>query len=160
MSEVEIRLRRALPDDCERVLAWANDPVTRAASFRSETIPPDVHRRWYDDSLRGARTLYIAESNAIAIGLARLDTIDGETAEVGLTLAADHRGRGHAARVLDALCKQAAAAGLRKLVARIRDDNIKSRVVFERAGFARRSTETVDGIGATRYELVVAEPSR
>ena len=160
MSEVEIRLRPALPDDCERVFAWANDPVTRAASFNAATIPLDVHRRWYDASLRGARTLYIAEANSTAIGLARLDPVDGETAEVGLTLAADHRGRGHAVRVLDALCKRAAASGLRKLIARIRDDNLRSRVVFERAGFERRSEETVDGIAATRYECVVAALSR
>ena len=71
-----IALRPAREEDCRRVFEWANDPVTRAASFRSAPIPFADHERWYGDSLRGERRhLRIAEVAGEAVGLVRFDRL-------------------------------------------------------------------------------------
>jgi len=153
MSRAEVTLRTAEPGDRDRVLEWSNEPGTRAASFRNEPIGKAEHAAWFAASLAGARQLYIAESHATPIGLARLDPLDAETAEVGLVLAAEWRGRGLALPVLAALSDTASRSGLKRLVARVRNDNPRSLRTFERAGYRRDGDETVSATAAARYVL-------
>jgi RimJ/RimL family protein N-acetyltransferase len=150
-----LRLRRARLRDRKRIFRWANDAATRAASFHEEEIPRSVHRRWYDASLRGARLLYVVELDLEPVGVMRLDAVpdDDETAEVGIVLAPEHRGRGLAVPALLALNEVAADADLSRLIARIRADNLPSRRVFEKAGYALSGEETVNGIATLRYTL-------
>jgi len=41
-----VRLRRATASDADLLLDWANDPVTRAASFHPDPIDRSGHVRW------------------------------------------------------------------------------------------------------------------
>jgi RimJ/RimL family protein N-acetyltransferase len=153
MPSSTVTLRPALPSDQDRVFAWANDPLTRAASFRAAPISPQEHARWYTASLEGARLLYIAEADAHAIGLMRLDPIDGDVAEVGLTIANEFRGRRLSVPALRALAQVAVTAGFSSLLARIREDNQRSQHVFESAGFSCVRRAAVHGIPAREYTL-------
>lgn len=155
MDSAAIRLRPARLRDRKRIFRWANDPAARAASFHEKEIPARVHRRWYDASLRGARLLYVVELDSEAIGVTRLDAVDGEddAAEVGIVLDARYRGRGLAVPALLALSEIAADARLRRLIARIRVDNAASRRVFEKAGFTHSGEETVGGVETLQYTL-------
>lgn len=155
MDAAKIRLRRARLKDRRLVFRWANDPVAREASFHSEAIPQQVHRRWYEASLRGARLLHVVELESEAIGVTRLDSVDGDddAAEVGIVLAPEHRGRGLALPTLLALHQLAQQARLRRLIARIRIDNLPSRRVFEKAGFTLAGEEIINGVSALRYTL-------
>lgn len=152
MSVPSIRLRPATEADRALTFKWANDPQVRAASFFSAPITEDQHSAWYAKSLAGARTIYIAEWRNAAIGLVRLDPLTEGTAEVGITIGAEYRGRGFAAPVLEALCTTAADGGMHKLVARIRVDNPRSRRTFERAGFRCERSDAVNGIAG--FKLV------
>jgi RimJ/RimL family protein N-acetyltransferase len=160
MTRAVVTLRPAAPGDRARVLEWSNDPAARAASFDSAPIAPDAHAAWYASSLAGARQLFIAEQDASAVGLARLERIDATTAEVGLVLAAEWRGRGLALPVLEALCDAATATGFARLVARVRNDNPRSLHTFARAGFARDGEETVNAATATRFVLALSAARR
>lgn len=146
-----MQLRPAATDDCERLLEWANDPETRAASFHPEPIPPTVHRGWFEASLRGARRLYVIERDGIAAGVARLDSINAQEAEVSLTVAPGYRCRGIGKAALLALAETARSSGISELLARIRKDNPHSQRTFERAGFERVGEEPVNGIPALIY---------
>ena len=149
--DAEVGLRPATEADCALTLKWANDPQVRAASFSVEPISEEEHHAWFARSLAGARTLYIAQWRGIPIGLARLDPLPDQGAEVGLTVAAEHRGRGFAVPMLDALGAAAAASGVRRLVARIRVDNPRSRRAFERAGFRSDGSDAVNGVPGVRF---------
>jgi UDP-2,4-diacetamido-2,4,6-trideoxy-beta-L-altropyranose hydrolase len=152
LTGAAIRLRPATAADCALTFGWANDPEVRAASFFSRPITEDEHRIWYAESLAGARVLYIAELRAVPIGLARLDPLPDNRAEVGLTIAAPYRGRGLAVRVLDTLCRTAVDRGCADLVARVRTDNPRSRRAFERAGFRWQCDAAVNGVEAWQLE--------
>ena len=84
-------LRPATVEDRELLFAWANDPGTRIGSFHSDPIPPEVHRRWFDESLAGGkRSLHMLEIGGVSAGLIRLDhTAEPGAAEIGITEAAD-----------------------------------------------------------------------
>jgi RimJ/RimL family protein N-acetyltransferase len=132
-----VTLRPARSSDAPVLLAWRNDPETRAASFTSSPVTPGDHAGWLRDALaRADRRLYVAEVAGEPVGTARLD-LDGDVGIVSLTVSPEHRGRGVGADILRALADEAFAtlAELRRLVARVKRANARSRAVFERAGF-------------------------
>jgi RimJ/RimL family protein N-acetyltransferase len=94
------------------------------------------HARWLGRVLsRTDRRLYVATLAGQAVGTARLD-VAGDEALVSLTVAPSHRGRGLGVEMLGALAEEAfTALRLRRLLARVKPSNTRSRVVFERAGF-------------------------
>jgi RimJ/RimL family protein N-acetyltransferase len=132
-----VTLRPARLSDAAVLLAWRNDPETRTASFSASPVTIEDHAGWLRDTLaRADRRLYVAEVAGEPVGTARLD-LDGDVGTVSLTVAPGHRGRGVGADILRALGDEAFAtlAELRRLVARVKRANARSRAVFERAGF-------------------------
>ena len=153
MDASSLLLRAAVDADRDRVLVWANDPDTRAASFHCEPIAEAAHSAWFAESLTGARNLYIIERDGTAVGLARLDPLPASEAFVSLTIAPEHRGRGLGPTALAVLADKAASLGVSRLLARIRKTNTRSQRAFEQAGFALRGEEAMHGIPALLYEL-------
>jgi RimJ/RimL family protein N-acetyltransferase len=87
----------------------------------------------------------VAQADGRDVATARLD-VQGTEAVVNLTVAPEWRGRGIGTHVLRALVAEAfEAAGLRRLVARVRPDNAASRAAFEHAGFTRAAGAGDDG---------------
>jgi len=163
-ATLNVRLRPATQKDLERTFAWANDPDTRTASFRSALIERTVHQLWLSSSLeRPDRKLWIAELDGEPIAVLRLDIGEGGSvgsgsdagawAEVGLNLAPERRGQGLSSAVLAAGLCAARELGLTHLVARIRPSNERSIRCFQRAGFRAAGQEQVAGQAALRYEL-------
>lgn len=162
-ATLNVRLRPATQKDLERTFAWANDPDTRTASFRSALIERTTHQLWLSSSLeRPDRKLWIAELDGDPIAVLRLDYCEGACgdgsdagtwAEVGLNLAPERRGQGLSSAVLAAGLRAARDLGLTRLVARIRPSNERSIRCFTRAGFQAAGQEQVAGQAALRYEL-------
>lgn len=151
---MDLSLRRATAGDAELTFTWANDPATRAASFRSAIIERSEHERWLQGSLAGERRLlFIAESAGLPLGVLRLDELSTGCAEIGITVAPERRGQGLALLVLQAGIQRARQLGLARLVARIRPENDRSLRSFRRAGFEPVGAEEVCGQPALRYEL-------
>jgi len=137
LEEAPLELRDALPSDRERLLEWANDPATRAASFSSALIGPEEHASWFESSLANAqRRLFIACCAGMEVGVVRIDR-DGRTAEVSLQVAPVHRGRGLARAMLAALDRRANELGVRRWTARVKPANLASLRAFEAAGYRR-----------------------
>lgn len=155
VSALVVVLRSARPSDCRMVFQWTNDPQTRAASFHSDPIGFSEHEGWYLESLQGQeRRLMIAEDETGApMGMARFDYQDRETAEIGISVAPDRRGRGLSYPLVRAALKAALSQGLNTVIARIRPDNQRSIRVFEAVGFVRVGEEEVAGAAALRFEL-------
>ena len=123
--------------------------------------PGDGEARLAQRSLDGARrSLAIAERAGQPVGLLRLDPVSPGCAELGITVAPEHRGQGLAPLILRAGIQHARQLGLTRLVARIRPDNARSIRSFLRAGFSAAGVEEVHGQRALRYELwLTVEPS-
>jgi RimJ/RimL family protein N-acetyltransferase len=132
-----IVLRPARPDDAPRLLEWANDPATRAASFDRAEISWPEHVAWLAAVLADPdRRLWIADEEGVALGQVRIDRAPEGFGVVSIGLAPGARGRGIGRAVL--LMGLAAAArelGIRRARAVVMEANLPSRRLFEGAGF-------------------------
>lgn len=137
-------LRRAVPGDCERLLAWRNDPLIRERSFTTGVVSAADHQRWLARTLADPdRRLFVAEQAGRPLGQLRLDR-DGAEAEVSIAVAPAARGRGVAAAMLAAADLEAARWGLDCLQARVKPSNVRSLRLFRRNGYAE-TTVVADG---------------
>jgi RimJ/RimL family protein N-acetyltransferase len=130
-------LRPAAFDDAERLLAWRNDPVTRANSRRQHML------NWDELSAVPSgvtRETYIAESDGTAVGTVSLDYADDEC-ELSWTVAPEARGRGIGR---DLVAAAIATARAPSLIAMIKPGNTSSRRIAQSLGFIL--AETRDGL--------------
>jgi RimJ/RimL family protein N-acetyltransferase len=129
-------LRKATEADALEVLAWRNDPLTRAMSRTHEEVSQAAHLAWFARVLADPRAiLLIGELAGEKVGMVRFDC--GAETEVSINLNPAHRSRG----LGYALLSQALAWAPGEVVAEIRDENLASQQLFERAGFRLRSRE-------------------
>ena len=145
----DVVLRLAVPGDRDRLLAWRNDPSTRANSVSVDPVAAPDHERWLARCLADVdRRLMVAERAAVPVGQVRLDRA-GAVAEVSITVAPDARGRGLGAAMLASANHHAALWGVRELLARVRPENERSLRLFRSAGYGGESVGA-DGLLAVR----------
>jgi UDP-2,4-diacetamido-2,4,6-trideoxy-beta-L-altropyranose hydrolase len=151
-----ITVRTATEADAERLLAWANDPATRAAGFHPSPIDPGEHERWLTARLAsGSGRLFIGLDGDRPVGQVRLEADDDGRVEVGISVAPEARGRGIGRALLEAgLAAGVSDASLRVavFVARIRADNAASVAMFRGAGFHLARSEEWVGVPSLVYE--------
>jgi RimJ/RimL family protein N-acetyltransferase len=90
-----VSLRPAAQADCRLIWEWANDPIARAVSFSSSSIPWEDHERWFQRKLRDPKSFFYIASNAEGrpVGQIRFD-VAASAATVSVSIAADQRGKG------------------------------------------------------------------
>ncbi len=146
---------RLVEDGDSRLLwEWANDPVVRASSFSSGTIPWDDHVAWFRAKLtdRNCRILVALDASAVPAGQIRFDKRGLSEADIDVTVDGRLRGLGYASRLIDLATNWAFAEwSLMRLNAFVMPENVASARAFERAGFKRMETVTIKGQTATHY---------
>lgn len=132
-----MHLRPATIADADLLLGWRSDPATRAASFSSDEIPRDRHMRWLEGKLADERcALLIVEAEGEPVGQVRLDRVPAAgSAEIHIALAPAARGRSIGRLALCAAVSRAAALGVTRVEARVKNDNEPSLRAFQAAGF-------------------------
>jgi RimJ/RimL family protein N-acetyltransferase len=139
-----IRLRPACAFDSDSLLAWRNDPTTRAVSFEQEEIASSTHARWFAGRLGDPDCLFlVVEKDGAAVGQVRLERLAPGLAEVNIGLASEARGRGIGRHALQLAADEARRQlGIETLRALVRRENEPSLRAFRAAGF---SDYAVDG---------------
>jgi RimJ/RimL family protein N-acetyltransferase len=153
-----VRLRRVTESDADLILAWANDPETRAASFHPDPIDPSGHVRWLAARLASPTTsFWIGESDdGPPIGQVRVEADGGAVGEISISVAPDARGHGFGRALLLAAVDEAGRTlPVRRLLARVRLDNPASLALFAGAGFRERSRDTCFDVPCATFELEV-----
>ena len=150
-----MRLRRATESDADLLLAWSNDPLTRAASFHPEQIKRAGHVQWLAARLASPSTAFwIGETDDGPIGQVRVEIVANEVGEVSISTAPEARGVGLGRALLAAAIAEAGdALPISTLLARVRLDNPVSLALFVGAGFAERGRTTCDGVPCAEFEL-------
>jgi RimJ/RimL family protein N-acetyltransferase len=151
---MSLRLRAAVSSDAELVHGWANDPVTRAASFSRAEIPLADHVAWFGKELaRRDHHLYLAEQRGEPVAFVRLDETPEQVGvcTISINVAPRARGQGIGAATLRAATTTAGTLGFATLRALIRPDNEASRRAFVQAGYAYERDTEVDGQAALIY---------
>ena len=146
-----LRFRRVEEADCRRIWEWANDPITRAASFSSEPIGWETHVDWFyrklDDS---SCQFFIAEdSKGTPVGQVRYDR-DKDKWIISVSVAPEFRGRGYGMAII-ALSIDELSPYHGIIHAYIKPDNRASIRAFEKTGFVDQGMTTVKNSPARHY---------
>ena len=152
-----LRLRPATRADVTLLFEWTNDAAVRAMSFSTAAIAWDDHVRWLDDRLARPhdRTYIAADRDGNQIGLVRFDEIDANTVEIGVSVAATHRGRHWAAPLVVAGCRAVTTERHARVVhARVRAENVASIRAFAAAGFDHVGRQAADGYDVELWKWV------
>lgn len=160
MDAVALSVRRAKADDAKLLWEWANDPVVRSASVAQEQIPWEAHLRWLDERLRSPTTwFFVGELNGRPVGQVRFDLRSDGAAEIGLSVAAQHRHRSIGAHLLArATAAVLDVARLDHVIGLVRPENMPSARAFEAARFLPDGIEIRGGVELRRFRLA-PEPS-
>ncbi len=132
-----IKLRKAKNNDMDLLYRWANDPLVRKNSFNSDTISYDDHKKWFKKIMSDETVQqYIMERNGIPIGQIRL-TISGNSAEVGYSIDRDYRAQGYGHIIIDLISEEVNNnhPDIKRLVAKVKKENMASAKLFESAGY-------------------------
>ena len=150
-----VQLRRATESDADLLLAWANDPPTRAASFEPGPIERPGHLRWLAGRLASPTTrLWIGEADGRPIGQVRFELVANGVAEISISTAPEGRGIGLGRALLAGAIEEAGGdLPIGTLLARVRLDNPASLALFGGAGFAERSRGICQGLPCAEFEL-------
>ena len=142
-------IREVREDDCRVLWEWANDPLTRAASYNSEPIPWDDHRSWFAEKL--ASRLYLALVDDQPVGHIRFARSDA-AAVVGVVVSPDHRGEGLGAALIRRGTERFfSETGVERVDAFIKAENAASTRAFEKAGYALQEQCARNGVDSFRY---------
>jgi UDP-2,4-diacetamido-2,4,6-trideoxy-beta-L-altropyranose hydrolase len=134
-----IRIRPAAEADAESLWLWRNDPATRRGSQNSSPVPWPDHVRWLEHVLACQDAgIFMAERNGALLGMVRFDRLSGdeEAYEVSINIAPNARGGGVGREVLALVCGGfLQQKGPVRLEARVHEENLASRRIFEALGF-------------------------
>jgi RimJ/RimL family protein N-acetyltransferase len=158
-DQPDVSVRPATREDGELLLAWANDPATRAQSFQPDRIDAATHERWLDERLRSPSSrLFIGLEGTAPIGQVRFDRVSDGAVEVSISVGARARNRGLGRALLSAgleAARRDGSLGVQTFVARIRPDNKASAALFRGAGFRVVEQSICNGIPCLVLDLQV-----
>ena len=154
MKPAVLTIRPASSADAERIWLWRNDTETRSNSLQTAEIPWAHHQSWFADRLADpASVWYIVEdADAGAVGHVRFERRADDAAEVHITVAPGHRGRGIGTAALQVTMGAAMEAlNVHCIDALVKAGNVASLLAFERSGFVRDEGLTPDGLVRFRF---------
>jgi pseudaminic acid synthase len=126
-------IRVATLDDMKNIFELSNEESVRSNSINSNTISWDNHIVWFKQRIQSPESVfYVVESHENQfIGQVRFDN-KGEGWVVSISIMPTFRGMGITASILRKACDM---ANVDPLIAYIKESNVASLKIFEKAGF-------------------------
>ena len=137
-----IYLREAEQTDIGLLFTWANDPIVRMNSFRTDPIPYEDHKRWFERIMADDKVLqYIMMDERNPVGQIRLN-LKNDSAEIGYSIAAEYRGKGYGHKILRLIVNEVKEhhPEIRILTAKVKPENKPSQKLFESEGYEMKYT--------------------
>lgn len=151
MTDKKLVLRRAEKSDEELLYKWANDPLTRANAFNTESINWSTHKAWYWNRLANADGCLIviaSLSTGMPCGQVRFERHEDGSWIIDYSLAPEFRGLGLGRTLLaKALILLSSTVPNAIVEGRVKVANTPSRRIFESLGFS-------GSVGKTGNEIV------
>lgn len=159
MLACQFSLRPATLDDCETVFRWANEPLTRQASFHAQSITWPEHSLWFAERLADPEHVFFIAIDSLGrpMGQVRF-ALEEDTAVLSVGLDHDFRGMGLGHRLIRQACQHLMAdRPLTKIRAFIKPGNAPSVQAFAKAGFCPGGNVEVLGQGAIAMDYTPEE---
>jgi RimJ/RimL family protein N-acetyltransferase len=133
-----LRIRRASLGDTKLYFDWANDSSVREQSYKSSRIDFENHKKWFETKLEDDSYMFLVFQNQEDenIGQIRIQKENQNQALIGISIAAEHRGKGYAREMLLLASDYFSEINKGYLInAYIKEQNRSSKQAFEKAGF-------------------------
>ena len=133
-----LNYRKANSKDVDVYYKWANDSTVRDQSYNSQPIDYDIHVKWFLKKINdeNCSMIFFHDENNEAVGQVRIEKNDSTNAIIGISIDSNKRGNGYAAIMLGmATDKFLDSNSLISIHAYIKESNIPSKKIFEKAGF-------------------------
>jgi UDP-2,4-diacetamido-2,4,6-trideoxy-beta-L-altropyranose hydrolase len=157
-----LRLRRAGMEDAESLWRWANDPVTRQASYKIDPIPWEAHQAWLQRLLSSpvSDVVFIATDPANeGVGTVRFRKT-GQEGEISLSLAPPMRGKGLGSKLIRLAAFRVLDEGFcREVRGWVKVSNAASVGAFRRAGFLENGRALRTGVESIEFRWSIPSPS-
>lgn len=138
--QTDMNFRRPILEDSGRLLAWRNDPRTRAFSINTDSVSQKDHDAWFKGIMEAEPArVFITEKNGVPVGTIRRDAKE-DGLYLSWTVSPDCRGHGIGEAMLSAFIKAHPVV----YKALIKEDNTASIHIAEKCGFARSGS--ADGL--------------
>ena len=149
-----ISYRKANDSDMMLYFDWANDATVRENSYQSKPITLQDHKDWFLSKVNDQNCQMLVFENHLnqAIGQVRIQINLHDTAIIGISNDAQHRGKGYATPMI-AIATDLFLKEHPQLVvsAYIKVENLASAKAFEKAGFVLDSTINYEGSSSYHY---------
>lgn len=146
-----LAFRSADESDRVRLLAWANDPAVRQASFSQKVIKAEEHKHWLKQRLIDPQsTLWIVLEEGAPKGVIRWQRDDKGIVVVSVSLASGSRGNGMGKKTIALGCQRyfGEKPATLRIEAYIKADNKASKMAFQHAGFVTSKHVQIEGWNA------------
>jgi pseudaminic acid synthase len=133
-----LSFRKAILEDTKLYFDWANDSDVREQSFNSDTIDFENHKRWFECKLNDDSCMLLIFKNYedFNIGQIRIQKENENEALIGISIAAEHRGKGYAKDMLQMASDYFLGFNPSCIIkAFVKEKNLSSKFSFEKAGF-------------------------
>lgn len=151
-----LKLRNATMSDCSLVWKWANDPTTRANSFKQEFIPISEHKTWFYEAISNENIkYYIAILGETPIGQARFHTDPNtKSTVISMLISEEFRGLSLGSRIITTATEKFFSESLITTVnAYVKPNNTPSLKSFSRAGYKCEGV-TTEHMGVLTHHFV------
>jgi RimJ/RimL family protein N-acetyltransferase len=138
-----ISLRAATMEDAALLLSWVNSPDTLAQKrLTTSPIPKAAHEDWLARRLADPATrMFIIEGDSETLGQVRLQADDG-VAVIDIYVSPEARGAGVAQTAIRQACAKFGHEFADRVRAEVKVENLPSRRLFERLGFAQTASSS------------------
>lgn len=133
-----LSFRKATLADTKLYFEWANDSSVREQSYNSNTIDFKSHKKWFESKLEDDSCMLLLFQNdkKLNVGQIRIQKENENEALIGISIAAEHRGKGLAKEMLLMASDYFLEKNKGYLInAYIKEQNRSSKQAFEKAGF-------------------------
>ena len=131
MTQLKCRLANA--DDADLLFSWVNDFKVRKNSFSSDEISYQEHIEWFSKTITDENvSIYIYCLDDQPIGQVRLK-YENNSVLISYSVAQKYRGAGFGKQIIHDIEKKIVERypKTRKIVAKVKSDNIASQKIFE-----------------------------
>ncbi|PJJ10930.1 RimJ/RimL family protein N-acetyltransferase [Flavobacterium sp. 1] len=133
-----LTFRKATLADTKVYFDWANDSSVREQSYNTNTIDFESHKKWFESKVEDDSCMLLLFQNEekLNIGQIRIQKENENQALIGISIEAEHRGKGLAKEMLLLASDFFLENNIGYLInAYIKEQNISSKQAFEKAGF-------------------------
>lgn len=141
----EIFLKEVNANDCNLLFRWINEKTVRENAFNTEMILYDEHVKWLHKKIHDENTkIYIAYDGEEPIGQIRVEADDLGEGLISFSIDSNYRGKGYGTTMLLKLVNlmnKREQQDLKRLIGKVKFENMPSRKAFLKANFHEQKME-------------------